>query len=187
MWKHYQNHDVQPHHSAFWFINLEISCHMHKCRTFSSIPDSTKSPLCFLCGAQHNNCPHADSLWPEPLWLFVRLLWMGLLYVNKVHGGIWSVQCRAVSSVRKIISNAKSWGCDALVHSYRLKEKMILHAFRSDLQLKVSSFNMNYLGITSEETLVQIHSQSNGLKYGSTRCLSWGLIWNFHLVLINSV
>lgn len=64
---------------------------------------------------------------------------------------------------------------------------MILDVFRSNLQLKVSSLYMNYFRIASEETLAQIHSQRKKKKYGSIRCLFWGLIWNFHQVPINSV
>lgn len=64
---------------------------------------------------------------------------MGLLYVNEVDRGIWSVQCRAVASVREIISNAKSWCSDALVQGYRLKGG---DDYGPVLQLKVSSFHL---------------------------------------------
>lgn len=45
------------------------------------------------------------------------------LYANVEHRSIWPIQCRAVASVRKIISNAKSWCSDTLVHGHRLKKK----------------------------------------------------------------
>lgn len=44
---------------------------------------------------------------------------MGLLYANSAPRSIWPLQCRALASVREIISNAKSWCSDTLVH--RLK------------------------------------------------------------------
>lgn len=70
---------------------------------------------------------------------------MGPLYANVEHRSIWPIQCRAVASVRKIISNAKSWCSDALVHGHRLKKKstngrvnVFLDLLSSKLQQTVS-------------------------------------------------
>lgn len=115
--------------------SIKIFCVNSLFSTWRCTPHCVKTPgLHFLRSTQHNEAvwrrrrpPHRFLYWAEikhlnqTLKLFVCTSQTALLYANWVPRSIWPSQCRAVASVRKVISNAKSRRSDTRLRWHRLR------------------------------------------------------------------
>lgn len=108
----------------FFVLDLCVLLHIASKQpaSISSAGHSTMRP----CGDAA--VPHTDSSAGQKLKhliptlkLFVWPLQTALLYANMAPRGIWPSQCRAVASVRKVISNAKSRRSDTRLRWHRLR------------------------------------------------------------------